>query len=166
MLEGSLRKRGNIKQDYKNYKIKQKAKQELKIDRHESMESVVCELQEKQLVIGEECSLLRNHPDYVVKTPIKQQNYNLECYESVQQCMQDLTKILEHVLFVRMGIKYINNYNLILVINDNFNKGFVRSLIDIFLQEISFRQVYCHLESVCASFGGCLQYACVVNIGA
>ena len=47
--------------------------------------------------------------------------------------MQDLTKILEHILFTKMAIKYINNYNLILVINDNFNKGFVRSLIDIFL---------------------------------
>ncbi len=65
------------------------------------------ELFEKQIIFGDDCLILENHKDYIIKRPIKLQNYNLDEYESVQQSMQDLTKILEHVLYVKMGIKQI-----------------------------------------------------------
>ena len=92
----------------------------------------------------------------------------LEGIYSVHKCVDSLEKIITHALVTYLHIPAPNfeHFACVLAIPDLLNKKFVRCLMHLLTRRLRFRSVFLHQESVLATFGAALPYACVVDLGA
>ncbi|KAJ3126885.1 actin-like protein arp8 [Nowakowskiella sp. JEL0407] len=100
--------------------------------------------------------------------PIKHGVLNVDDYTSIRACMADIECIWTNALETELGIRkdQYDEYRVVLVVPDLFNRRTVKELVDMLMREMRFGGIILLQESVCANFGSGLSSACVVDIGA
>ncbi|KAJ1563588.1 actin-like protein arp8, partial [Nowakowskiella sp. JEL0078] len=106
--------------------------------------------------------------DFKAFWPIKHGMLNVDDYTSLRACLEDIECIWTRALENDLGIPRAQfvNLNVMLVIPDMFHQRTVKEFIRLLLENMKFRAIIIHQESVCATFGAGVSSACVVDIGA
>lgn len=101
--------------------------------------------------------------NYIIRWPINGQNFNSRDYPSVQMILDDVETIISHVLEERLDIKcrdfkvggwllemdycfmlfysLSQNYSVMLVIPDFYDRVYVREFVNILLVSLGFKQI-------------------------
>ncbi|KAK9723389.1 actin-like protein arp8 [Basidiobolus ranarum] len=108
------------------------------------------------------------HPDYRLTYPVQNGSFNTSDYTSIQEVVADIRVIWRMAIEEELKIeaKEFSNYNIVLVIPDLYHKVYVTELVNMLLNDMKFKGVLIHQESVMATFGAGMSTACIVDIGA
>ncbi|ORY04623.1 actin-like ATPase domain-containing protein [Basidiobolus meristosporus CBS 931.73] len=108
------------------------------------------------------------YPNYRLTYPIQNGAFNTHDYTSVKEVVADLEAIWRMAIEEELEIaaKEFPNYNVVLVIPDLYQKAYVTELVNMLLNDMRFKGVLIHQESVMATFGAGMSTACIVDIGA
>lgn len=125
-----------------------------------------------QKLYGEE-ALKCSEDNYVIRYPFtKGGSFNIDdpYYKSIQELISDISDIIVKVLTSsNFGLKKseFNNYKVVLVLPDIFEKSHTETLIRLLLNELQFNAIALIQESLATCYGaGVSSPTCVVNIGA
>lgn len=164
-LEAALRKKGNIKGDVSNFKVKQKNRIEIPAPYKNAARPE--SLAREDIFFEDDVYIPENLPGYVLRYPIRYGVLNVSESYTYEQVMADLQKLVYFILKNKLMIKQADysKYSIILVIPDIFHRMHIKGLINLFLKNFGFAALYPHQESVLATFGLCVSQACVVDIG-
>lgn len=104
---------------------------------------------------------------YVLRWPIQHGMFNETDYSSAQELLGDVSLILVDALERELGISFkeYEQYNVVLLIPDLFQKTYVESMITLILQ-MGLANVCVLQESMGATFGAGVSTACVIDVGA
>ncbi|KAG6857474.1 hypothetical protein H0H87_003541 [Tephrocybe sp. NHM501043] len=105
---------------------------------------------------------------YSLRCPIYAGNFNTRDYPSIQVIMSDLELILRTTLKEKFQMNHSDykDYSVILVVPDNYDRVYVRELVNLLVITMGFKQICAQQESLAATYGAGISNACVVNIGA
>ena len=119
-------------------------------------------------LIGQAALNTHINDPYLLQWPIKNGYFNVSTEQGIGTVLDNIERIFSFAITERLkiGLENLKSYSVILVIPDLFNKGEIKSYLDILLRKLKFKSAYLQQESVLASFAYALQYACVVDIGA
>ncbi|XP_064474750.1 actin-related protein 8-like isoform X2 [Ornithodoros turicata] len=120
-------------------------------------------------IVGEEVLHLNPSDRYHVHWPIRRGHLNLHpgVGGSLTAVMADLEAIWGTAIqqYLDIPLKDLKHYRALLIIPDVYTREHVREMIKVILFQLGFAACFVHLESVCATFGAGLSYACVVDVG-
>ncbi|KAI7854151.1 hypothetical protein BDC45DRAFT_569273 [Circinella umbellata] len=110
---------------------------------------------------------IADNPEYRLMYPWTYGTFNSQDYDSIEHVLGDLQTIWTEAIQSELGIEEttFEDYNVVLVIPDLFNRRYTCELITMLLRYMKFRGVLVQQESSCATFGAGVSSACVVDIG-
>lgn len=126
---------------------------------------------DKQCLFAEDLLLVRRGQDskYNVHFPIKRGEFNLHdnVGGTVSSICQDLESIWTFVVEkkLKISLSSLPQYSAVLIVPDMHSPTYLKLLTSIVLKEMHFGSCMVIQESVAATFGAGLGYACVVDIG-
>ncbi|KAF9779157.1 actin-like ATPase domain-containing protein [Thelephora terrestris] len=122
---------------------------------------------DEDVLVGEKALRLADphKTGYVVRWPLYGGHFNARGYPSHQLVLSDVEEILRETLNGSLSIdpKSYEDYSVVLIIPDIYERTYVKDLIDILLVKMGFKQI---CESLATTYGAGISTACVVNIGA
>ncbi|KAM4721654.1 actin-related protein 8 isoform 1-T4 [Rhinophrynus dorsalis] len=122
-----------------------------------------------EYLVGEEALYVNPADCYNLHFPIRRGQLNLHPGPggSLTAVLVDLESIWSHVIqkILEIPLKDLKYYRCILLIPDIYNRQHVKEMVNMILMKMGFSGVIVHQESVCATYGGGLSSACVVDIG-
>lgn len=118
-------------------------------------------------VTGARALRIPKEEGYKLRWPIQHGMFNEQAYSSQQELLGDISLILVDALERELGIKFkeYEQYNVVFLIPDLFQKTYVESMISLLLQ-MGLANVCVLQESMGATFGAGVSTACVIDVGA
>ncbi|CAN7992666.1 unnamed protein product [Ixodes hexagonus] len=120
-------------------------------------------------LVGEEVLYLNPSERYHIHWPLRRGRLNLHpgVGGSLVSVMSHLEAIWGVAIqqYLDIPLRDLKHYRAVLIIPDVYNRDHVREMVDVLLSRLGFAACFVHLESVCATFGSGLSYACVVDVG-
>ncbi|XP_037510953.1 actin-related protein 8 isoform X8 [Rhipicephalus sanguineus] len=123
----------------------------------------------QEFFIGEEVLYLNPEQRFHVHWPIRRGRLNV--HSGVGGSLVSVLAHLEAIWgmaiqqYLEIPLKDLKHYRAVLVIPDVHARDHVRELVQLLLCKLGFGGCFVALESVCATFGAGLCYACVVDVG-
>lgn len=120
-------------------------------------------------VIGEDVFYLNPAENFHIHWPIKRGKLNIH-----SRIGGSLTSVLANIetiwgtaiqQYLDIPLKDLKHYRAVLVVSDIYIRQHVKEIVNVLLTKLKFGGCFIHLESVCATFGAGLSYACVVDVG-
>eukprot|EP01017_Pseudomicrothorax_dubius_P039487 TRINITY_DN6067_c0_g1_i4.p1 TRINITY_DN6067_c0_g1~~TRINITY_DN6067_c0_g1_i4.p1 ORF type:complete len:364 (-),score=77.00 TRINITY_DN6067_c0_g1_i4:35-1066(-) len=110
---------------------------------------------------------LETRQNLIIRQPIKFGYLNVSPTYPMEEVLRDIENLTTYILEKRMGIsrRQLDEYYVILILPDLFNREHAKALIGMFLRSLGFKAITMHLESVLACYGSALTHACVVDVG-
>ncbi|KAI9270798.1 hypothetical protein BDA99DRAFT_433986 [Phascolomyces articulosus] len=110
---------------------------------------------------------IADNPEYRLMYPWTYGTFNSQDYDSIEQVLGDLQTIWTEAIRSELDIEEttFEDYNVVLVIPDMFNRRYTCELLTMLLRYMNFRGALVQQESTCATFGAGVSSACVVDIG-
>ncbi|OUM52282.1 hypothetical protein BVG19_g1456 [[Candida] boidinii] len=122
-----------------------------------------------QYLVGEEALRLDSYKNWFLRSPFTNGQFNdLDInYRSQQELLNDVEILLSNILTKQLNIdlKKIDQYSIVLIIPNLYNKRYVETMIHFLLNTLNFNNVAIIQEGVSATFGSGISSACVVDIG-
>ncbi|GFR08202.1 actin-related protein 8 [Trichonephila clavata] len=127
-------------------------------------------LEENQdFLIGDDVLYLNPAENFNIHWPIRRGQLNLHAGigGSVSSVISDLEAIWSTAFqkYLDINLKDLKSYRAVLVIPDVYKREHVKELVNLLLCRLGFMSCFVHLESVCATFGAGVSFACVVDVG-
>lgn len=121
----------------------------------------------ERYITGARALRIAEDAGYKLRWPIQFGMFNEQAYTSPQELLGDLSLILVDALERELGIKFkeYNQYNVVFLIPDLFEKTYVEGVVSLLLQ-MGLANVCVLQESMGATFGAGVSSACVIDIGA
>ncbi|KFM64441.1 Actin-related protein 8, partial [Stegodyphus mimosarum] len=123
----------------------------------------------QEFVIGDEVLYLQPGENFNVHWPIRRGQLNLHpgVGGSLSSVLADLEAIWSTAIqkYLDIPLKDLKLYRAVLIIPDVYKREHVKELVNLLLTRLGFMSCFVHLESVCATFGAGVSYACVVDVG-
>ncbi|XP_076354508.1 actin-related protein 8 isoform X3 [Tachypleus tridentatus] len=123
----------------------------------------------QEFVIGEEVLYLNPSEKFNVHWPIRRGRFNLHSGVggTLTSILSDLEVIWGSCIqqYLDIPLKDLKHYGAVLVVPDIYDRHHVKETVNLLLNRLCFSRCFIHLESVCATFGAGLSYACVVDVG-
>uniref|UniRef100_T1JFQ7 Actin-related protein 8 n=1 Tax=Strigamia maritima TaxID=126957 RepID=T1JFQ7_STRMM len=124
---------------------------------------------QQQHVVGEEVFYLDPEEKFHVHWPIRRGQLNLHSGTggSLTAVLSDLETIWRTAIQQCLDIsaKNFRHFRAVLLVPDAYNRQHVKEMVNLLLTRLGFGACFVHQESVCATFGAGLSYACVVDVG-
>lgn len=130
---------------------------------------------EKALKLASNCdsnSDDNNNRLFKLRYPIKNGKFNEDPndYKSPNEVIGDIENILTTLLkenFEELkDIKDFQDFNVVLIIPDLYDKNFVEAWVDLLINSMNFNAISVIQNSIAASFGAGISQACIIDIGA
>jgi actin-related protein len=114
-----------------------------------------------------EVGVAKPAPGFTLFRPIFRGNFNTSDNYSEERAMSDLLKIIEYILYqkLQIPIQSIEEYDLLFVLPDNFNRKQYENLFDLVFKSINCGGICLQLESVMCAFANCLASGLFLDIG-
>ncbi|GMM37685.1 Arp8 protein [Saccharomycopsis crataegensis] len=124
-------------------------------------------IKDKSYLVGENALKLANNQRFKLRYPIVNGkfNENPNDYNSPTELVGDIQLILSEILTKEFSVDNFQNFNIVLVIPDLYDKTHVETWIYLILQ-MNFNAISIIQETMAATFGAGVSQACVVDIGA
>lgn len=123
----------------------------------------------QEYVIGEDALYLNPSENFHIHWPIRRGwlNTHSSIGGSLTSVLSDLETIWSGAIqqCLDIPLKDLKHYRAVLVIPDVYCRQHVKEIVNMLLTKLKFGSCFVHLESVCATFGAGLSYACVVDVG-
>ncbi|CAL1269551.1 unnamed protein product [Larinioides sclopetarius] len=123
----------------------------------------------QEFLIGDDALHISPSDNFNIHWPIRRGQLNL--HAGVGGSLSSVLADLE-VIWTRAFQKYLDInpkdfklYRAVLVIPDVYKREHVKELVNLLLNRLGFMSCFVHLESVCATFGAGVSFACVVDVG-
>uniref|UniRef100_A0A2L2YMX4 Actin-related protein 8 n=1 Tax=Parasteatoda tepidariorum TaxID=114398 RepID=A0A2L2YMX4_PARTP len=121
------------------------------------------------IFIGEDALRLQPGENFNIHWPIRRGQFNLHSGVggSMTSVLSDLEAIWSTACQKLLDIspKDLKSFRAVLVISDVYKREHVREMVYLLLTRLGFMSCFVHLESVCATFGAGVSFACVVDVG-
>lgn len=121
------------------------------------------------IVIGDKVLDIDPDLDYNIHFPYRRGDFNLhsEIGGSLTSVLNDLYAIWSHVIENKLSIPLIElvKYRCVLLIPDIYCRSYLKHLMTLVLKDIGFGHCFLLQESVGATFGAGIGFACVVDVG-
>ncbi|KAG1687296.1 Actin-related protein 8 [Nymphon striatum] len=125
--------------------------------------------QPKNFFIGKEALHVKSDANFFFHWPIKRGQLNLHdgIGGSLTSVLTDIKDIWSTAIneLLEIPLKDLKHYRCVLVIPDIYSRQHVKELVNLILEQLGFSACFVQQESVCATFGAGLSYACVVDVG-
>ncbi|XP_054715778.1 actin-related protein 8-like [Uloborus diversus] len=123
----------------------------------------------QEYVIGDEVLYLKPEENFNIHWPIRRGQLNVHSGigGSLRSVLSDLETIWGTVIhkYLEIPVKDLKSYRAVLIIPDVYKRDHVKEMVNVLLTKLGFLSCFIHLESVCATFGAGVSYACVVDVG-
>ncbi|KAF8794669.1 Actin-related protein 8 like protein [Argiope bruennichi] len=123
----------------------------------------------QEFVIGDDVLHLCSSENFNIHWPIRRGQLNLHpgVGGSLSSVLTDLESIWSTAFhkYLDVNPKDLKLYRAVLVIPDTYKREHVKELVNLLLNRLGFMSCFVHLESVCATFGAGVSFACVVDVG-
>ncbi|XP_077283353.1 actin-related protein 8 [Arctopsyche grandis] len=124
---------------------------------------------EEDIVVGDRVLELNPDLPYNIHFPYKRGDFNLHpgIGGSLTSILTDIADIWKWVIQYKLGIQLseLEKYRCVLLVPDIYNRSHLKHLVSLSLNELRFGHCFLVQESVGATFGAGVGYACVVDIG-
>lgn len=106
-------------------------------------------------------------PGFTLFRPIYRGNFNTFDGYSEERAANDLVKLIEHILYqkLQIPIQSIEEYDLLFVLPDNFNRKQYENLFDLVFKSVNCGGICLQLESVMCAFANCLASGLFLDLG-
>ncbi|GIX71980.1 actin-related protein 8 [Caerostris extrusa] len=123
----------------------------------------------QEFIIGDDVLHLNPADNFNIHWPIQRGQLNIHAGigGSLSSVITDLETIWTSAFQKYLDIppKELKSHRAVLVIPDAYKREHVREMVNLLLGRMGFMSCFVHLESVCATFGAGVSYACVVDVG-
>lgn len=120
-------------------------------------------------IVGDQVLNLNPDDSFNVHFPYKRGDLNVHSgvSGSLSSVLTDLVTIWRWMIQFKLGIPItdLEKYRCVLLIPDIYKRGHLKHLVSVILNELGFGNCFLVQESVGATFGAGLGYACVVDVG-
>lgn len=109
--------------------------------------------------------------DFTLRSPFLNGTFNFDepSYKSVQELLFDVEQLITQALLhekIQIDKEQYQNYRVILIVPDLFDKTYVESMIQLLLMQMGFQSIALIQESLASCYGaGLSNSACVIDIG-
>ncbi|XP_054162456.1 actin-related protein 8-like [Oppia nitens] len=123
----------------------------------------------EDVLIGDDVLYLKPGQPFHIRCPIRRGNLNINdaLGGSLTTVIADLETICRKSItkYLEIPVNELNQYKVVLIIPDVYNRNHIKYLIDMLLNDMRFQSCLVIHEAVCATFGAGLSTACVVDVG-